>query len=185
MKLLLITFMLSTLASSVTGQLMTMAMDTSAVAPMDAPEMVIYYVNEKASSTVCTAKELLYIDSKMLPDMSMTLLENNYATPDWQVTSGSPLVRRRQLPNFNCDFCKRLYPRNMCNEIYNCGFRRRLRGDNVPSLSEARELGTNEELEKDLIEDCQTNIAALAYNKFLTRSCRIAASAATCHVEFV
>lgn len=163
MKLLLIS--LFSILASVIGQEL-----------MEAPEMVVFYLNEKATSNVCTAKELLYIDNKMLPDLDMTLQQNNYEPPEWALTVNG---ERRRL-NATCDWCRRLYPAYLCNAMYNCGFRRQLRIDQTPG----RELNT-EALASELLQDCRENIRVLSKSKFLSRSCQVAIGAATCHVEFV
>lgn len=177
MKLLLIT-LLSALAS-VTGELMTL--DGSVLAPMEpmeeAPEMVVFYVNEQAAATACTERELLYIDSKMLPDIDMTLLENNFETPDWQFSADAS---RRNLAGGTCNWCRTVFPNHLCNAMYNCGFRRNLR----QSQDATRKLNAVE-LSSSILQDCRDNISALSTNKFLSQSCKTAVTAATCHVEFV
>lgn len=176
MKFFLITLISSSL-TSVTGQLFTF--DESAVAPIPAPEMVVFYVNERVTSTACTAQELLYIDSKMLPDMDMTLIANNFETPEWEVTADLSM-RKLSGVSPNCDFCRRLYPRNLCNAMYNCSLRRHLR----KSQALSRELNTVA-LSSDLLLDCQTNIMTLSRSRYLSQSCKFAIGAAVCHVEFV
>ena len=172
-----------------------MNLDGNAFAPMEAPEMVVYYLNKQATSTACTEQELLYIDSKMLPDIDMTLLANNYETPDWEVSSDAA---RRKLEAKaavnsiaasvasnaasgapNCDFCKKLYPKNLCNAMYNCKLRRQL------EPAEQRELKTYDGLAMDLLENCQENIQALAESSRLSWTCRKAMRKARCYVEFV
>ncbi|GAX18059.1 hypothetical protein FisN_25Hh034 [Fistulifera solaris] len=198
MKFLLITLIFT--LTAVNGQLMTL--DASAFTPKEAPGMAVFYVNEKASPTACTEQELLYLDSKMMPDIDMTLLENNYAIPQWQTTGAAT---RRQLidtdgtdgvlvsgkidsfsaatastttSSSNCDFCRRYYPRSYCNGMFNCGFRRQLRD----GQADERKLN---DLAADLLAECQQSIVSLSYNRFLSRSCKAALQASVCHVELV
>lgn len=179
MKFFLIT-LLSTIAS-VNGQLLTLdpvaVAPIEAVAPLPAPEIVVFYVNEQATPTACTEQELMYLDNKMLPDMDMTLVANNYETPEWDFTSGGI---RRKLSSWECDWCKTRYPRSYCNGIYNCGFRRNLR----KSQDGTRKLDATE-LSSDLLLDCQYNVKALSRSKYLSPSCGAAVGASICHVEFI
>jgi hypothetical protein len=161
MKFLLIT-LLSTLAS-VTGQL------------TEAPEMVVYFVNEQANATACTSTELAYISSTMLPDLDATLLANNFEAPDWEVSDDDD--DRRKLTSSNCDFCRRYYTASLCRAMFNCRIRRQLR-----KLDEDSD---DDDLGSELLEDCEENIAALSTNTALSLSCQTAISDATCHVEFV
>jgi hypothetical protein len=195
MKFLLL-ILLSALAAA-NGQLMTL--DASAFTPLEAPEMAVFYVNEKASPTACTEHELLYLDSKMIPDIDMTLLENNYEVPEWKVTadatrrnlidtdavlvsgkidSFSAATASTTTSTSHCDFCRRNYPRSYCNGMFNCGFRRQLRD----GQAHGRKLN---DLAADLLAECQQSIVSLSYNRFLSRSCKAALQASVCHVEFV
>lgn len=172
MKLLLIG-LFSTLASIMGQELMM----------MEAPELVVFYLNEKATPETCSEKELFFIDSKMLPDLDMTLQENNYETPDWSLSVET--IQRKLAPasaanGSNCDFCRRLYPAHLCNAMFNCRFRRQLRN----AQTSTRKLNT-EALSSGLLQDCKENIAALSKSRFLSRACQVAIGAATCHVEFV
>lgn len=159
MKFLLVT-LLSALAS-VNGQ----------TTPMPAPEMVVFYVNEAAPVTACTDQELFYIDSKMVPDMDMTLIANNFETPEWDFTVDAT---RRNLASATCDWCRTLYPRSLCNSIYNCGFRRNLR--NLQTTD-------TEAVASTMLQDCQYNIMTLSQSQYLSQSCKAAIGAAICHVE--
>jgi hypothetical protein len=188
-------FLLPTLLSAlavVNGQLMTL--DEAALAPMEAPEMVVYYVNEQAGPTSCTEQELLFLDSKMLPDIDMALLANNYEVPEWKVTADA--AQRKLIDteavldsgtfgsfsttssSNNCDFCRRLYPRSYCNAMFNCGFRRQLR----KRQDDGRKLT---DLSADVLLECQQNVNSLSSSKFLSRSCKAALRASVCHVEFI
>jgi hypothetical protein len=149
-------------AASVAGQL----------AP---PEVGVYYVNDQASPTVCTPSELSYIDSKIVPDLDMALITNNFETPEWEFSSDS---NRRQL-NRTCNWCSTMYPDRLCNVMYNCGFRRQLRQDAMRNL-DTTELGA------EFLVNCQDNIALLSTtNPFLSQACKSALAGATCYVEFV
>ena len=178
MKFLLIT-LLSTFAS-VTGQLMKMKDVSFSPGPMPAPEMVVYYVNEQAANTVCTEQELMYIDSKMLPDIDMTLMSNNFITPDWQVTTDAT---RRRTQNATCNWCRTVFPRKLCSDMYNCNRRRQLRKNDD---AKGRELiNSYSTLSSQLLGDCQDNIAYLSSSTVLSLSCRTALQASTCHVEIL
>ncbi len=142
--------------------------------------MVVYYVNEQAAPSACTDGELAYIDRKMLADIDMTLFTYNYLTPVWEI--GSAIRRELAVSTPNCDFCRRLYPRSLCNQMYNCQFRRQLRkADHL----EERELTDYTPLVADVHDDCQDNLAALTYSWWLSRSCRTAIRGATCHVKII
>lgn len=174
MKFLLIT-LVSTLAYSVTGQL------------VQAPEMVVFYVNEKAAPGACTEQDQLLIDSKMLPDIDMTLEANNYEAPDWHIAvstdseDGSGGMVLLSSTTSTCDFCKRLYPRTLCNAMYNCRFRRQLRS----GPAAARTLQSSDGMAADLLGHCENTIRNLLGSKELSRSCTKAIRGATCHVEFI
>lgn len=181
MKFLLIA-LFSTLSSTAVGQ--RMKLKKSVFAPMEeAPEVVVYYLNKQAAATDCTPRELFYIDSKMLPDFDMTLLENNFEKPDWQFTAGaSPRkLKGRSSSAPNCDFCRRLYPRELCNAMYNCRFRRQLRIDE----SAERELRNYDDLAQDLIDDCQNMISSLSDNGQLSPTCQKAIKKAKCYADFL
>ena len=156
-------------------------------AQREAPDMVIYYVNEQAANTTCSANELTYIDSKMLPDVDMTLFAYNYLTPAWEVnTYGYGSRRELAVSNPNCDFCKQLYPKKLCNAMYNCKNRRQLHtADGAEEEDEERELVDYSGLVADIQGDCQDNLARLFYSWWLSRTCRTAIRSAVCHVEIV
>lgn len=156
-------------------------------AQREAPDMVVYFANELATNTSCTENELNYIDSKILPDLDMTLFSYNYMTPDWEM--GTYGMRRDlAVSTPNCDFCKRLYPRNLCNQMYNCRMRRQLVDAGrieEQEENEDRELVDYSGLISDLEGDCQYNLARLSYSWWLSRTCRSAIRGAICHVEVV
>ncbi len=158
-----------------------------------APQMVVYFVNEKAHPTTCPESDLLYIDSRMLANLDATLQANNYESPNWSVTS-TTTVRHLEADIAsvtttttarlsNCDFCRRHYPRSLCNGMFNCGFRRHLRQNRASG--EARALESNADLASSLVTDCQEIIKEIMGDRVLSRTCRIALKGATCHVEFV
>ncbi|GAX14767.1 hypothetical protein FisN_25Lh039 [Fistulifera solaris] len=182
MKLLLISLL--SVLSFAHGQL-----DGELFAPAEPPEMVVYYVNWQAPSTVCNETELAYIDNKMLPDLDMTLVQNNFETPAWEVPS---TLTRRELQNGNanpnnngkannCDFCRRYYPRSLCNVMYNCRNRRELRG----AAEEKRELQTHEELQAELLSACRNSIMELLYSRQISRNCKRAIRWARCYVQIM
>ncbi|GAX18064.1 hypothetical protein FisN_25Hh039 [Fistulifera solaris] len=180
MKLLIIS-LLSAL-SFVLGQL-----DGELFAPAEPPEMVVYYVNWQAPSTVCNQTEQAYIDKKMLPDLDMTLVQNNFETPAWEVPSAAT---RRELQNGNanpnsngkankCDICREQYSRSLCNVMYNCKNRRELHG----AEKEKRELQTLEELQAELLSACRGTIMDLLYSRQIGRNCKRALRWARCYVQ--
>jgi hypothetical protein len=170
------------IATAITS-LVSIFAHTSALlfAQREAPEMVVYYVNEQAAPTACTNSELAYIDRKMLADIDMTLFAYNYLTPVWEISSDA-MRRDLAVRTPNCDFCRSLYPRNLCNQMYNCKFRRQLR---KADHAEERRLTDYTPLVSDVHDDCQDNLAALSYSWWLSRSCRAAIRVATCHVEIL
>jgi hypothetical protein len=170
----------------------------SVAAQLDvAPQMVVYFVNEKAHPTTCSESDLRYIDSRMLPNLDATLQANNYETPDWSVTSTTTVRHLEAAATAtsvtptatttarlsNCDFCRRHYPRSLCNGMFNCGFRRQLRQNRASG--EARTLESDAYLASGVINDCHEIIKEIVSDKVLSRTCRIALKGATCHVEFV
>jgi hypothetical protein len=146
---------------------------TSVTALTEAPEVVVYFLNEQANDDACSATELTYISDSMLPDLDATLLANNYEAPLWEVSDDDD---RRKLSTANCDFCRRYYTASLCRAMYNCRTRRQLR-----KLEESED----DDLGSELLEECEEEIEALSLDTNLNLNCRTALAGATCHVEFV
>jgi hypothetical protein len=154
--------------------LATAASVTAQLAP---PEVVIYYVNQNAQDTACTPTEFAYIDSKMVPDLDMALVSNNFDSAEWEFSTTDPT--RRKL-NPTCDWCRPLYGRSYCNMMFNCGFRRQLRQKDATRKLDTTELGA------EMLQMCQDNVALISSrNRFLSQTCKTALAGSTCHVEFV
>ncbi|GAX14773.1 hypothetical protein FisN_25Lu059 [Fistulifera solaris] len=149
----------------------------SVTAQLAAPEVAVYYVNVNAGENACTPEEFFYIDSKMIPDLDMALISNNFDPAKWEFTTTDPT--RRKL-NANCDWCKDRYSRSYCNTMFNCGFRRQLRQNDASRKLDTKELGA------EMLQMCQDNVALISSrNRFLSKTCQTALAGSTCHVEFV
>ncbi|GAX16395.1 hypothetical protein FisN_10Hu372 [Fistulifera solaris] len=149
----------------------------SVTAQLEPPEMVVFYVNQQAQDTACTPTEFAYIDSKMVPDLDMALMANNFDPADWEFSTDPS---RRKL-NPTCDWCRPIFGKAYCNQMFNCGFRRKLRQN--PDAT--RKLDTAE-LGAEMLQMCQDNIALISTrNRFLSAGCKAALGGSTCHVEFI
>jgi hypothetical protein len=150
---------------------------------VDAPDMVVYYLNKKAVSTACSEAELLHIDNRMLPDIDNSLTANNFEAPDWQIASNDArrdLAAAGSASNApNCDICRTRFSRSLCSVMYNCRLRRQLRSNQERTLQNFSGLAS------DLINKCQNNIDELSDSAQLSVSCQKAIKHAKCYVEFV
>ncbi|GAX18058.1 hypothetical protein FisN_25Hu032 [Fistulifera solaris] len=154
-----------------------LATAASVSAQLAAPEVKVYYVNANALDTDCTPEEFTYIDSKMVPDLDMALISNNFDPAEWEFTATD--ATRRKLNN-TCDTCRQQYGRSYCNIMFNCGFRRQLRQKDATRKLDTTELGA------EMLQMCQDNVALISSrNRFLTATCKAALAGSTCHVEFV
>ncbi|GAX17668.1 hypothetical protein FisN_10Lu385 [Fistulifera solaris] len=154
-----------------------LATAASVTAQLPAPEVAVYYVNENAGENACTEAEFSYIDSKMIPDLDMALISNNFDPAEWEFSTTDPA--RRKL-NGTCDWCRQNYSRSYCNTMFNCGFRRQLRQND-----DSRKLDTTQ-LGAEMLQMCQDNIVLISTrNRFLTAGCKTALAGSTCHVQFI
>jgi hypothetical protein len=160
MKFLLITLL--SIFASVAAQL------------AEAPEVVVYFLNEQAADDVCSATELTYISNAMIPDLDAALLANNFEAPVWEISDDDD--ERRKLTTSNCDYCRRYHSASLCRAMFNCRVRRQLR-----KLEESED----DNLGSELLEECEEEIVALSSDTNLSLNCRTALSGSTCYVDFV
>jgi hypothetical protein len=70
------------------------------------------------------APPLSNINSKIVPDLDMALITNNFETPECEF-SGS--LSRRDVQSVHCDRCRSEHALRLSNQLFNCDFRRQLR----------------------------------------------------------
>jgi hypothetical protein len=165
-----------------TGLLLTLGVVSAQKTFMKAPEIIVYYVNEFAPADVCTANELKYVDNKITPDLDMILHKKNFVETEWTISADADtrMLRGgedREL-NATCDWCRRMYPKSLCNAMYNCRFRRQLQGGTVLMNSQKTDLAAA------LKTACDENLAVSASRKVLRGACGAAIAGAKCFVEF-
>ncbi|GAX18083.1 hypothetical protein FisN_25Hu058 [Fistulifera solaris] len=165
-----------------TGLLLTLGVASAQKTFMEAPEIIVYYVNELAPADICTTNELKYVDNKITPDLDMILHKKNFAETEWTISADTEtrMLRGgedREL-NATCDWCRRRYPKSLCNSMYNCGFRRQLQTGTLLMDSQKAELAAA------LKTVCDENLAIAASRKMLRNTCGAAIAGAKCFVEF-
>jgi hypothetical protein len=157
--------------------------NVSAQTPVDAPEVVVFYLNTNAAADACNPVEFTYVDNKITPDFDMVLYESNIDGTQWATSDGAPSRKlrggeEREL-NATCDWCRPLYGRALCNAMYNCGFRRRLQGGST--LTEAQKA----ELAASLKAACEENLAFAASRPTISAACAAGLAGAECFVQYV
>lgn len=166
----------------VAALLFTLGVASAQKTIMQAPEVIVYYLNENMPADVCDSSELKYIDNKITPDLDMILHQKNFGDTVWQMSADAATRKLRggedRDLSANCDWCRRNYPRYLCNAMYNCGFRRQLQTGVVLTDAQKSDLATA------LKTACKENLMLTASRNVLRGTCGKAISSAECYVEF-
>ncbi|GAX18087.1 hypothetical protein FisN_25Hh063 [Fistulifera solaris] len=157
--------------------------NVSAQAPIEAPEIVVFYLNMNAAADACSPVEFSYVDNKITPDLDMAMLDQNIEETQWTTSDGAPSRKlrggeEREL-NATCDWCRPIHGRALCNSMFNCGFRRRLQGGTT--LTEAQKA----ELADSLRTSCEENLAFAASRPTISATCAAGLAGAECFVQYV
>ncbi|GAX23100.1 hypothetical protein FisN_25Lh063 [Fistulifera solaris] len=157
--------------------------NVSAQTTLEAPEVVVFYLNTNAASDACSPVEYTYVDNKITPDLNMAMFDHNIEEIQWTTSDGAPSRKlrageEREL-NPTCDWCRPIYGRALCNVLYNCGFRRRLQGGST--LTEVQKA----ELAASLKASCEENLAFAASRPTISAACAAGLAGAECFVQYV